>query len=236
MSAGSSRPFVTSCRTWSSGAAAESSSCPRGWATSPRRGPRPTVRARRPSRTWPPRWPPSWPARASRAFAISPGMVHTDMTQWPDALMGIARTSRRCPSRPSCPCLRSPLVAELASGRFDALSGGSSTSATIARRCSRRRSWGDPSGGPLAEAIGLDASTVSRHVRALLEDGLVVAERDPADGHARYPYMRILLPWPSPSPSPAPRDMPGVSCSASSPSTPSCPSARWRRATRPGGW
>jgi DNA-binding MarR family transcriptional regulator len=38
--------------------------------------------------------------------------------------------------------------------------------------------------GPLAEAIGLDASTVSRHVRALLEDGLVVAERDPDDGRA----------------------------------------------------
>ena len=49
--------------------------------------------------------------------------------------------------------------------------------------------------GPLAEGIGLDASTVSRHVRALLEDGLVVAERDPDDGHGtRYPYMRILPP------------------------------------------
>jgi DNA-binding MarR family transcriptional regulator len=38
--------------------------------------------------------------------------------------------------------------------------------------------------GPLAEALGLDASTVSRHVRALVEDGLVRAERDPHDGRA----------------------------------------------------
>jgi len=38
--------------------------------------------------------------------------------------------------------------------------------------------------GPLAEGIGLDASTVSRHVRALLEDGLVVSARDPEDGRA----------------------------------------------------
>lgn len=38
--------------------------------------------------------------------------------------------------------------------------------------------------GPLAEGIGLDASTVSRHVRALLDDGLVVASRDPRDGRA----------------------------------------------------
>lgn len=36
----------------------------------------------------------------------------------------------------------------------------------------------------LAEAIGLDASTVSRHVRALADDGLVVATRDPEDGRA----------------------------------------------------
>ncbi len=38
--------------------------------------------------------------------------------------------------------------------------------------------------GHLAEALGLDASTVSRHVRALVEDGLVQAERDPSDGRA----------------------------------------------------
>lgn len=38
--------------------------------------------------------------------------------------------------------------------------------------------------GLLAEAIGLDASTVSRHVRALIEDGLVAATRDPHDGRA----------------------------------------------------
>ncbi len=38
--------------------------------------------------------------------------------------------------------------------------------------------------GQLAEAIGLDASTVSRHVRALIDDGLVEATRDPQDGRA----------------------------------------------------
>lgn len=38
--------------------------------------------------------------------------------------------------------------------------------------------------GHLAEALGLDASTVSRHVRALVDDGLVQATRDPRDGRA----------------------------------------------------
>jgi DNA-binding MarR family transcriptional regulator len=37
---------------------------------------------------------------------------------------------------------------------------------------------------PLAEALGLDASTVSRHVRALVEQGWVSASRDPHDGRA----------------------------------------------------
>lgn len=36
----------------------------------------------------------------------------------------------------------------------------------------------------LADALGLDASTVSRHVRALVGGGLVRAERDPSDGRA----------------------------------------------------
>lgn len=38
--------------------------------------------------------------------------------------------------------------------------------------------------GPLAEALGLDASTVSRHVRALVGQGWVDASRDPDDGRA----------------------------------------------------
>lgn len=38
--------------------------------------------------------------------------------------------------------------------------------------------------GLLAEAIGLDASTVSRHVRVLIDDGHVLAGRDPQDGRA----------------------------------------------------
>jgi DNA-binding MarR family transcriptional regulator len=38
--------------------------------------------------------------------------------------------------------------------------------------------------GTLAERLGLDASTVSRHVRALVDDGLVDATRDPDDRRA----------------------------------------------------
>ncbi len=38
--------------------------------------------------------------------------------------------------------------------------------------------------GTLAEALGLDASTVSRHVRSLVEDGLIESARDPVDGRA----------------------------------------------------
>ncbi len=38
--------------------------------------------------------------------------------------------------------------------------------------------------GHLAEAIGLDASTVSRHVRTLLDEGLLEASRDQDDGRA----------------------------------------------------
>ena len=49
----------------------------------------------------------------------------------------------------------------------------------------------------LAEALGLDASTVSRHVRALADGGLVEASRDPDDGRATLlsitdPGMRFL--------------------------------------------
>jgi DNA-binding MarR family transcriptional regulator len=36
----------------------------------------------------------------------------------------------------------------------------------------------------LAEALGLDASTVSRHVRVLVDEGLVASSRDPDDGRA----------------------------------------------------
>lgn len=38
--------------------------------------------------------------------------------------------------------------------------------------------------GHIAEVLHLDASTVSRHARSLVEDGLVSAERDPSDGRA----------------------------------------------------
>ena len=38
--------------------------------------------------------------------------------------------------------------------------------------------------GHLADAIGLDASTVSRHVRVLIDEGHVAAGRDPQDGRA----------------------------------------------------
>ena len=50
----------------------------------------------------------------------------------------------------------------------------------------------------LAEALGLDASTVSRHVRALVEEGLVETSRDPDDGRATVltisgPGMTFLM-------------------------------------------
>lgn len=38
--------------------------------------------------------------------------------------------------------------------------------------------------GPLADALGLDASTVSRQIRSLADAGLVEATRDPRDGRA----------------------------------------------------
>jgi len=43
---------------------------------------------------------------------------------------------------------------------------------------------GDQRQWQLAEALGLDASTVSRHVRALLTEGLIESKRDPHDGRA----------------------------------------------------
>jgi NAD(P)-dependent dehydrogenase (short-subunit alcohol dehydrogenase family) len=57
-------------------------------------------------------------------FAISPGMVRTDMTQWPDALLqhrpdlGVLPDSAYLP-----PSAVAALVRDLASGRYDALSG-----------------------------------------------------------------------------------------------------------------
>lgn len=38
--------------------------------------------------------------------------------------------------------------------------------------------------GPLADTLGVDASTVSRQVRALVDAGLVESSRDPDDGRA----------------------------------------------------
>jgi DNA-binding MarR family transcriptional regulator len=38
--------------------------------------------------------------------------------------------------------------------------------------------------GTLADALSLDASTVSRHVRSLVGEGLVEGSRDPEDGRA----------------------------------------------------
>lgn len=50
----------------------------------------------------------------------------------------------------------------------------------------------------LADALGLDASTVSRHVRALVDDGLLESSRDPDDGRATVltitgPGMTFLI-------------------------------------------
>ncbi len=57
-------------------------------------------------------------------FAISPGMVHTDMTRWSDALITHRPDLARMPESAYLPAsAAAQLVADLASGRFDALSG-----------------------------------------------------------------------------------------------------------------
>jgi 3-oxoacyl-[acyl-carrier protein] reductase len=57
-------------------------------------------------------------------FAISPGMVHTDMTAWPDSLISHRPDLAQMPESAYLPASASArLVADLASGRFDALSG-----------------------------------------------------------------------------------------------------------------
>ena len=58
------------------------------------------------------------------AFAISPGMVHTDMTRWSDALITHRPDLAQMPDSAYLPAsAAAQLVADLASGRFDALSG-----------------------------------------------------------------------------------------------------------------
>ena len=57
-------------------------------------------------------------------FAISPGMVHTDMTRWSDALIVHRPDLAHLPESAYLPpSAAAHLVADLASGRFDALSG-----------------------------------------------------------------------------------------------------------------
>ena len=57
-------------------------------------------------------------------FAISPGMVHTDMTRWSDALIAHRPDLAHLPESAYLPpWAAAHLVADLASGRFDALSG-----------------------------------------------------------------------------------------------------------------
>lgn len=57
-------------------------------------------------------------------FAISPGMVHTDMTQWPGALLAHRPELATMPESAYLPAGQAAvLVEDLASGRFDALAG-----------------------------------------------------------------------------------------------------------------
>ncbi len=57
-------------------------------------------------------------------FAISPGMVRTDMTKWPDALLMHKPDLADQPASAYLPAsAAASLVRDLASGRFDALSG-----------------------------------------------------------------------------------------------------------------
>lgn len=57
-------------------------------------------------------------------FAVSPGMVHTDMTDWPDALLTHRPDLAQAPESAYLPTSEvAGLVSDLAGGRFDALSG-----------------------------------------------------------------------------------------------------------------
>jgi NADP-dependent 3-hydroxy acid dehydrogenase YdfG len=57
-------------------------------------------------------------------FSISPGMVRTDMTDWPDALLAHRPELAALPDDAYLPAsAAAALVSDLASGRFDALSG-----------------------------------------------------------------------------------------------------------------
>lgn len=57
-------------------------------------------------------------------FAISPGMVHTDMTDWPDALLVHRPELAEVPDSAYLPTdAVAALVRDIASGRLDALSG-----------------------------------------------------------------------------------------------------------------
>ncbi len=57
-------------------------------------------------------------------FAISPGMVHTDMTRWPAALLAHLPELAALPEEAYQPVAEGcALVRDLAGGRFDALSG-----------------------------------------------------------------------------------------------------------------
>ena len=57
-------------------------------------------------------------------FAISPGMVRTDMTDWPEELLAHRPDLASMPDSAYLPASRAAdLVADLASGRLDALSG-----------------------------------------------------------------------------------------------------------------
>jgi NAD(P)-dependent dehydrogenase (short-subunit alcohol dehydrogenase family) len=59
-----------------------------------------------------------------RVFAISPGMVRTDMTKWPSALLAHRPELASMPESAYLPAEQAAaLVEDLASGRFDALSG-----------------------------------------------------------------------------------------------------------------
>ncbi len=58
------------------------------------------------------------------AFAISPGMVRTDMTRWPDALLMHRPDLTDLPDSAYLPAsAAADLIRDLASGQFDALSG-----------------------------------------------------------------------------------------------------------------
>lgn len=81
-------------------------------------------------------------------------------------------------------CAEDELLVALVSVKRALLAAGGARDPGVFPVLHQLAAFGPSRQAPLADALSLDASTVSRHVRALVSDGLVEAARDPADGRA----------------------------------------------------